>query len=320
MKTTRAYTEDTAMNEVEHKWWNENADIVSSVWEMHPEISWVVREKYLIRAKDFFLKNKEKVAILELGCGSGWVGQFIAGPNLKIIGSDFSENQIKLAVNNARVKGLNEYCDYLVSNSVNWYKDARNVDGILIHAFMHHLDGKEIENLLTNLKSNLKKGTKVWLYEPAFYLSPASNTAKTSLLSKLCLKISACMLSSLKNIAKNMNLIDIETAERFSGLINQAAKEQWYLSPKEIPFDVDEFSFQLSKYFEITDKYWATIYLVGFASEINLIKYELLRKILAKTILPFFRFTDCRLTKEKAFLEQSLRAPVYAFHVWECIA
>ena len=69
------------IEQLEYQWWNDNAGIIAKVWEMHDDISWTVRKYYIRRATEFFWGSEKNVTILELGCGSGWVGQLLAGPN-----------------------------------------------------------------------------------------------------------------------------------------------------------------------------------------------------------------------------------------------
>lgn len=319
MKVSRDFCTNSGLNLMEQKWWDENAVIVSKVWEMHPEISLTVRKKYLSSAKEFFLKDEKNVTILELGCGSGWVGQSIAGPTLKIIGIDFSESQIQLAKSSSKSKGLEKYCEYVVSNSTEMDEMFLKVDGVLIHAFMHHLDCKEIDELLTGLKAKMKNSTKIWIYEPAFYLSPLLENHKTSLLSTICLNITIRILSMLEKLYDVFKLVDEKTINEFRMVTDLAANNGWYLSPKEIPFDVDAFSISLAKYFKVKKHNWATIYSIGWVFKTNLLKSNRLRKLLNNSVLPFICFTDNRLINELAFLQKRLAPPSYAFHVWYCI-
>lgn len=320
LKLDRDYIAENELNFLEHKWWNNNAQIISQVWEMHRAISWSARKRYLVKAKEFFRNKKKQVTVLELGCGTGWVGQFIAGKDLKIIGIDFSESQIKLAKKKAYINNQKEYCDYIISGSIeDWSEQLQKVDGVLIHSFIHHLDGKEIEALICNLKDNLKKGSRIWIYEPAFYSSGTINGFSLGIGSKFCLKFSSKILAILQKLYAKYNLIDGSTKESFKKLTNEANNQGWYLSPKEIPFDVESFSKQLSKYFQINNEYWATIYLIGWIFETNLLINKNLRNFIKKTIIPFISYTDYKLSKEKEFIRQKIIAPNYAFHVWECV-
>ncbi len=316
-KIRRGYTTDTELDSLELNWWNSNAEIVSKVWEMHEELSNSIRKNYLKKAKSFLSNDTKCARALELGCGSGWVGQSIAGPRLNIIGIDFSENQIKLATANAKRRGLDDYCQYQVSSSFSRYRDG--IDGVLIHCFLHHLNEMEIEEIL-NALSSLRKGTRIWIYEPAFYSKQRhSNMESLSRSTRICRDVSLSILTFLTRIYSRFDLIDKTTYEEFLELCRQADKNGWYLSPKEIPFDVDEFSSHLKKHFYIKNHYWGNIYIIGWTFESNLLKSKIFRNIIAGTIIPFFSFTDNRLSMEETFLEEAMVAPVYGFHIWECI-
>jgi len=319
MKSERDYVASQKLNTIEHQWWNDNAGLISKVWEMQTDVSWPIRKDYLKKAKKFFLEDKKKVTILELGCGSGWVGQFIADSNLSIVGTDYSESQIELAIANAKQKGLDSYCDYFVSDSVESASKYQSVDGILIHAFMHHLDGKEIEELLENLRRCFKKGTKVWIYEPAFHIAPAKHTTQIDFVTRACLKASVSIQSLLGKMYAKYDLIDQTIMPSLNELVKQAEQNDWYLSPKEVPFEVDEFTRELTGKFELISKYWATVYVVGWVVESNLLKYKVPRLFITKFVIPFFSYTDRLVCKQRDFLSGRIICPNYAFHVWECI-
>jgi 2-polyprenyl-3-methyl-5-hydroxy-6-metoxy-1,4-benzoquinol methylase len=320
LKIKRDYISDRTTNEQELLWWNENAEIVSRVWEMHEDISWTVRKHYLNKARDFFYQEGKTCTILELGCGSGWVGQFIAGPQLKIVGTDFSEQQIQLAQKSASLKSLDDYCEYVVSNSSEWPEKSKEVDGVLIHAFMHHLDGKEIEELLHNLGKNLKSGTKVWIYEPAFYRSMNSGKSTGSFISAVCLqKTAAFLVWALRSIFFKFSLVDQDTYQMFTKLSEEAKSQNWHLSPKEVPLDVDQFTVKLQDIFVVQNQYWATLFLIGWVFDTNLLKNAKMRKLFNAYILPVFALADRVLSKNKNYVKKILAAPTYAFHVWECI-
>ena len=316
-KVTRDYAVSDNINNLEFIWWNENARTIADVWEMHSDISWRARKRYLLKAKSFFQKKNSPVTVLELGCGSGWVGQSIAGPDLRIIGTDFSESQIGLARENAERKHLNEFCQYFVSNTDNLKGIIKNVDGVLFHSFLHHLDGQEIERLFSDLTKQLNPGTKMWLYEPAFYVNPSTEIYNISYITGCLVRMSNFFVSSFHKLCNKYKLINENTSETFLNLMEQAANKDWYLSPKEIPFDVEDFSDQLKKYMHLGDSYWATIYLIGWIFEINLVKNNILRKILSLTLLPFLAFADRRFSYEEDHIKSILAPPAYAFYVWQ---
>jgi hypothetical protein len=69
IKIEREYIAGQDLNNLELHWWNENAQIVSKVWEMQNDISWTARKHYLNNAKSYFKQGNKPVTILELGCG-----------------------------------------------------------------------------------------------------------------------------------------------------------------------------------------------------------------------------------------------------------
>jgi len=317
LKKFREDNTSKKINFLEHQWWEENADIIERVWEMDYEISSKVRKNYINNARNFFKKGNQKVTILEIGCGSGWVGQMLAGANLHIIGTDFSKSQIALAKKNAKKRKLGKFTKYYVLDSSHWPKETQ-IDGILIHAFLHHLDNQEIEHLFLELKKRFKKGTKIWIYEPTFYRILRKKKIEISLETKLLLKIAVYFAVILEEIYNKKNILKKEKIEKFLELQQTAVKEEWYLSPKEIPFDLNEFSHKLKKYFRVENHYWATIYLIGWVAKINLIKNKLLKKIVTNLFLPLFILADKKICLEKDYLKSILVYPNYAFHVWEC--
>ena len=286
---------------------------------MHGEISWTTRKHYLLRAKAFFENKDRQVNILELGCGSGWVGQSIAGPGLRIIGTDFSSAQIELARANAKIRQVDRYCEYRLTDEADWIESVKKADGILIHAFLHHLDGRELETLLRGLRENARPGTKIWIYEPAFFQAPTTDDSSMKLSSRILYAVTRHFAAWLSSIYNRFHLIDNETEDSFSGLVREAEKNNWYLSPKEVPFNVETFSRQLAEAMEIQSQYWATVFLIGWVYHTNLLKNKGLRRIINQTFLPLFSLTDRILARETNYLKKTIVAPLYAFHVWEGI-
>ena len=115
------------------------------------------------------------------------------------------------------------------------------------------------------------------------------------------------------------NWIDQGSAQAYLRLAKLAEYNGWYLSPKEIPFDMEEFSGQLNKLFIIENSYWATINLVGAVQQTNLLKNPYIRKFVNNIVLPLFALTDNKLCREADYSRNYLVAPIYGFHVWECI-
>ena len=227
--------------------------------------------------------------------------------------------RLNSAEENANRKGLGAYCRYQVSTADEWLKEFDAVDGVLIHCFLHHLSGKELENLTLTLKRNLEKGKKIWIYEPAFNITPSSKGGRLRKPMQILLTVTSLLGSFLGKMYSLFNWIDQSSAQAFLQLEKLAEYNGWYLSPKEVPFDIDEFSGQLNNLFIVENSYWATINLVGAVQQTNLLKNPYIRMCVNKIFLPLFSLTDIKLCREADYLRNYLVAPLYGFHVWECI-
>ena len=318
-KVKRDHTSDHRLDELERQWWDANAATVAQVWQMHDEVSSTVRRAYLKRARRFLRGSRSGVTVLELGCGSGWVGQMIAGPGFQVLGTDFSASQVRLAVENAKARKIDAYCKYLLATTTEeWMRLLAQVDGVLIHCFLHHLSGEEIGRVLGVLRDNLRRDGRVWIYEPAFYLLDKHSRSRLRIAPRVSLKIASSLVAILDGLYTKLGLLDEPVAEAFARLSGQAAESGWYLSPKEIPLGFHEFSNELQEHLRIVDGYWATIHLVGWVYRSNLLRSVTLRRVVNRLVLPFLALADKAVSKEHTYLEGELAAPNYGFHVWEC--
>jgi SAM-dependent methyltransferase len=318
-RVERDLVTEAELDSLESQWWNSNAEIISKVWEMHADVSWAIRKRYLSKAKRFLAHKGTVTTVLELGCGSGWVGQSIADDQLLIVGTDRSEAQLELARERARKKGLEGICQYSSDDSLDWSQMKGKVDAVLIHSFLHHLDQREIDELFDWFGVTFAPGTKFWIYEPAFYArSQNSGVDSADSTSPVFSRFVARLIAALSKEYQKYGLIDKATSEGFRSLMCQANERGWYLSPKEVPFDIDAFTDYLKKCFRVTDLYWATIESVGFMFETNLVKNRALRTIVTRSIAPLVSYSDRLLASNPALLRQRLASPNYALHVWEC--
>ena len=316
--TERPWNASEHINKIEHQWWEENAQMVSDVWEMSDEVSLTIRGGYLQRAQQFFLDGRPSANVLELGCGSGWVGQFLANERLRIIGTDFSEEQILLSRKNALRRGVSNYCTYAVQDDKGLPTQIKDANGVLLHCFMHHLDGSEIESLLGRLSKASPPGTRYFVHEPAFYLAkppiPAQEQSHTGVYLETANQLHENLVRSL--VANKFLNMDIKT--RFEALMKTAEQNNWYLTPKEIPFGIVEFTNQLARYFKVKTHYWSNIYTIGWAFDLNLITEPSVKKVVQEGILPILAAIDNVISRDEGYLQRAMVPPGYAFHVWEC--
>ena len=225
-KKRRPFKSDIELNTKEYEWWETNGTLMSLLWDYDPTLNHYVRGKYIKKAKAFLMPNNKKpLHILELGCGSGWFGRMFNEFGVTLTGIDFSSAQIANANAMAANEKILKNFKYLCINDFEEIDELLNdADGVLIHAFLHHLDDSEINNILNLLAKTLKNGTRIWIYEPGFYHSPS---LKQHLLpEKIDLKLQACekTVDSLKSWLVNNKLIDRQPYDNFLKL--------WELSEK----------------------------------------------------------------------------------------
>jgi SAM-dependent methyltransferase len=318
LKEKRDQRASAELNALEHAWWEQNAGLVARFWEMEDGLSRIIRKAYLNRARRFFVGGKKLATVLELGCGSGWVGQMLARPDLRIVGTDFSAAQIKLAVANARRKGLEAYTKYSVASSAEWPAEAGRADGVLIHAFLHHLDQDEIDRFFDDLIAIMPGGTKVWLLEPAFHNREPGPPGAGKWRSKILVELATIINKRLTAFFRRRGDQNEEAREEFLSLARLAQSNGWYLSPKEVPFEVDEFTSYLTCRMDVRAHYWVVINAVGWAFESNLVRKKEALRVAKRWAWPLLSAIDRILARDQATLKQQLRPPAYAFHVWEC--
>ena len=185
------------------------------------------------------------------------------------------------------------------------------------HAFLHHLDDVEIDAVLRDLRTRLRPGARVWIYEPAF--AESGTTAARADVPALLLNRAMQAVSALIRVATGaFGMRDEPTAKKFDRLTEQAADSGWYLSPKEVPFHLEEFTQRVESNFALRERYWATIYLVGWALECNLLRSSAARRFACATFLPLAARCDRFLAARPAHLATALKAPNHGFAVWEC--
>jgi len=318
VKVRRDQRAPAEINALEHAWWEQNAALVARFWEMEDGLSQIIRKGYLDRARRFFVGGRAPATVLELGCGSGWVGQMLAGRDVRIVGTDFSAAQIELAVANAKRKGLEAWTSYSVASSAEWPAAAGRADGVLIHAFLHHLDQDEIDRFFADLVSIVRGGVKVWLLEPGFYDQAPAGHGPTRR-SKILLRLATIVNDRLTAFLRRHGDQNENAREQFMSLVQLAESKGWYLSPKEVPFEVGEFTRYLADRMDVRTHYWAVINAVGWAFESNLVERKEALRSAKRWAWPLLAWIDRMLARDEVALRRQLQPPAYAFHVWECV-
>ena len=322
MRKIRLEHKSEVLDSLELEWWDKNALMIEKIWKFDDFLSRIIRRRYIKRSQKFLLGKKKQVKVLELGCGSGWVGQFFASKNIFVHGTDFSPNQVALAKKNAELAGKQRYTSYEIADSTNSNFDTSEYDAVLLHAFIHHLDQPEFDNLFRGTLSTMKSGTKFWFYEPTHV-----ETSETTNISgnNSNLRIAAMIrgnktVNAISYVAHKLKLNDQLLKNQFETETKIALQNGWYFSPKEIPIESEGFTQILrSNGITINDSYWATGFLIGWANCVAILKNPKLRRLLSNLLIRPLAILDNWIISDTEFMNRIMKPPSYAFRVWECV-
>ena len=248
----RRQSPDPSEDILEEQWWDVHADVVDSIWAMPEPLRSAIRRPYLRKATDFFMADTRQrpVEILEVGCGSGWVGQLIAEPGkLHVTGIDLSQRQLEIADEQASRLGLQSCCRYERANLADYIvREQGRFHGVLLHAILHHLSWQEMDKVLAEIV-RLGKGARVYIYEPVHLerLPPAPTWLKR------------CMWLPLRAAQKRAvhygTVSEKEKIAALQAMCGESQNKNWVLSPKEIVFQEQEFLQWLAKRFKVQRNY-----------------------------------------------------------------
>lgn len=125
------------------------------------------RESF-IRIRDFSyivellqLDENKKMALLDLGCGSGWTSIMLAKFGIDVIGMDISKDMIEIAKANAKKEKIK--IKFLVGD-IETQKYRNKFDRVLIYDALHHCPNEK--KVLKNIYRALKPGGMVLVVEP----------------------------------------------------------------------------------------------------------------------------------------------------------
>ena len=244
MRKDRPLKSTPELDRLEMNWWNENASTIEKIWAQSYALQRAIRLPYLKKAKSFFSPHHEKCKIWEVGCGSGWVCRLIADEQISVVGTDFSQAQIDLANESASNFGKSRFLKYVLADATTRIEGHQ---GILIHALLHHLSQEELDSFF-KLIQDQKSGTKVFIYEPTFIQQKNDDGRLLALAFKQVIRIHRYLSHKIIDLispSKSGLEKQVET------LFEKAEQQDWFLSPKEVPFYEDELNSYLQKYFTI---------------------------------------------------------------------
>ncbi len=303
---------DAAEDALEERWWNDHAELVEAVWAMPMPLRKAIRLPYLQRATRFLLQDAKTAPaqLLEVGCGSGWVGQLLAKPGkLHLTGLDLSAGQLKLAQESAARLGLEECCRYERANLGEYALQAgKTFDGVLLHAILHHLTVQEIDSIFKEI-ATLGKGTKVFFYEPVFL------KAKSAAPQWLRQWLRHPLRTAQHQAAQYQDVYDVGQAMAVQEMCQASQQQGWVLSPKEVVFQEDELAQLLQPHFRIRQSYVCNYLAVPVAQAACFHADKALWQELAKTALTRAVWLD-RLLDATGWIRSV--AEDYVFMGYEC--
>ena len=127
---------------------------------LHPELDLASRKSSTIESTAKWVLSKvpkQKIAILDLGCGPGLYAEIFAKSGHTVTGVDFSENSIEYAKRVAQKKNLN--INYDVQNYLELNVPENHYDLVtLIYTDLGVLNPEQRKLLITNVERVLKPG------------------------------------------------------------------------------------------------------------------------------------------------------------------
>lgn len=241
-------------HEDEKVWWNKYGDYMTHQWKLNSYLNKILRTDLENDYKEYLFKSGGKM--LDVGCGSGWLARSFSEKGMVITGIDVSQEQID-AANDLKLKTNDANLTFICSDLLDW--DCSDLeshfDVIFVSAFLHHLPMVELDEVIQKIAFVLKKGGKVYLYEPL------ESLGKEKLL--------------VKNIDYINNLIIsifIRVLPKFFNLYNQRHIQELnngysMASPHERPLNKKEFEQILLKSFDINEIRGWHIYTLGFSMQ-----------------------------------------------------
>lgn len=295
-RNSRIEKSDEAINQAEMAWWNENAPLIERIWGLPEIICNESRKHYLEYIRHRFrdgVPSEKVLKILEVACGSGWPGRLLADFKTHVIGVDFSQEQIRLAEQNAKTSLAPGavYCSYIQSEvkSLPRLMQNNSYDGVFIHCGLHHLSFEELVDFAADLEK-LPSGFKVILVEPMYH-------DKVKGLAGLFRIVGEAFWRIFFRLVLKKERLDPEIEEQTQKLLTKATKQGWFLSPKEMPFTVQEINTLFDRHFHIRAVEPVTHFSLRLAIFLGTLQSVPRAEVLARRWLPFFNFLDRILIK-----------------------
>lgn len=305
------------MDELENRWWNKAGMIIEEAWVMTEDLCTAYRKPTTEAEAAFFLKDTGYARVLDLGCGSGWMGRMIAGKNLEYIGMDFSSTQIATANDRLKTAPNKEYISYYCVKDILEIPNLDKVNGIIINAFLHHLSWEELDGLFNTLKKTLPKGCKLFMVEPVYndQVNQKDGPIETTEFCNTLMMDARAIMKHLKKKLIGSGTYDLIAEQELNLLIKESERNGFFFSPKEVPFRISDFQKFIGKYATINSFFHCGVLDLELAQILSKITKPDSRKYYTELLFPYIRAVDQILIKNGIFKADPNN---YLFTAFEC--
>lgn len=117
--------------------------------------------EFILESINRFYSKKDKLAIIDFGCGTGEHSLLLSKKGHFCRGIDLSEDMINLAINKTKLNSKLEL-DFLVGDIKSYKSELKFDVAILMFSVIGYLrSNKELVSAFLNIRSNLKKGALI---------------------------------------------------------------------------------------------------------------------------------------------------------------
>jgi SAM-dependent methyltransferase len=169
------------LERLEEGWWRDYADLEEQfAWVQPRKLRHILRRHYLKRIVAHLDLSD---LVVELGCGTGWFCRDLARAGaMRVVGLDFSAEQIRLARLRTEQEGLDHAVSFFVDDvTESKLLERMEAQTIVIHGVLHHLDQSQIAAVIDRVCRLLRKNGTLVVLEPIISAESARSAASKKL-------------------------------------------------------------------------------------------------------------------------------------------
>lgn len=282
MRSTRLETSTPDLDAAETSWWDRFSATCERLWTFDEHTALAARGAYLETGVAYLADASDGAGmVLDLGCGSGFTSRFFAERGLHVVGVDTSSEQIRLArlAAAAAPEASAARMEFRVDSSSSLQDSGERFDGVIAHAFLHHLAEDELRGLLDEIANLLRPGGRAWFLEPVFY--PPGRPGWAARTTQAGALVSAVAQGAVR-ASGQVDRAPLAAANLFFA---EAEREGWFLSPKEVPFRPTELASVFDGRLRLDRFAWVSTASYATAQWVSLVSRPRLRRALASGLV-----------------------------------